>query len=86
MQYACFKDGREGINDDSESEHPKPVTTDELIAMVIEIIAVDSNLTCRMHAEECAASSGTIYGILNQRKVCLICTTQNNRRPRENQY
>src|SRR5277367_5911722 len=45
--YKRFKDGREDINDDSKSGRPKTATTDELVEKVREILAIDSNVTCR---------------------------------------
>ena len=74
MWYGRFKDGRENINDDPKSGRPKTATTDELVEKVREIIAIDSNVTCRMLAEEFGVSKDTIYDILtknlNRRKVC----------------
>lgn len=72
--YARFKDGRDDMNDDPRPGRPVTVATDELVEKVRELIAYDSNVTCRMLAEEFNVSKNTIYDILtlklNKRKVC----------------
>lgn len=61
--YAHFKDGKEDLNDDSRPDRPAIVATDELVEKVWlrGVVAYDSNVTCRMLAEEFNMSKNIIH-------------------------
>ena len=72
--FTQFKNGRGDLNDDPRPGRPEASNRAELVDKVREIIAIDTNFTVRMLAEELNSSYCTIYTILTEdlskRKVC----------------
>ena len=64
--FTRFKNGRDYLNDDLRPGRPEASNRAELVKKVREIIAIDTNFTVRMLAEELNLSYCTIYTKLTE--------------------
>ena len=85
--FTRFENGREDLNDDLRPGQPEASNRAELKEKVREIMAIDTNFTVRMLAEQLNSSYCTMYAILTEdlgkRKVCARFVPHHLTRPKK---
>ena len=72
--YACFRDGREDVNDDARSGRPSTARTDENVESVCHLLTEDRCTTLQMINNHLNIGKETVSQIvtedLGKRKIC----------------